>query len=253
MGIYTKVVSIVNPIDDIKVSVGGSLKNIESAWIFVNGVRKQVFPTTEEWTLIYENTDPGIYEKELGWGKYRCEIGGAGGSGGAVSQFRGNDESHYATNGSKGYTATAFFEIGFEQSKLVNIFVGAGGSSARAGGATGYTGGWAGNGGTGYKNGLNGNYRSDEGWGNAGSGGGGGSSAVFVDGVVVAEAAGGQGGAAYSVYVGTRTGGVGGNNGGTSGNGVSGGAGVGTGGSGTYTSGAGANGYVRIYISNMKP
>lgn len=207
----------------------------------------------EEWSFVTEFTTPGEHPQSLSWGKYKVVMSGGGGSGGAVSQFRGNDNSHYARNGNKGYTTTVFFEILSGQLKTINFFVGAGGNSAHVGGSSNYKGGWAGSGGIGYKNGSNGTYSSNEGWGNAGSGGGGGSSAVLIDGVLVAEAAGGQGGTAYSVYVGTKTGGLGGNGGGAYGDGVSGGAGVGTGGSSSYTSGAGANGYVRIYKSNLKP
>ena len=270
MGIYTKVVSIVNPIDDIKVSVGGSLKNIESAWIFVKGVRKQVFPTTEKWTLIYENTDPGIYEKELGWGKYKITFSGGGGAGGAAAYGSAGHAGQYANNGSAGEEKTFHYSVEENETVTLSGIIGTGAAGSYAKGLGnqpnrfGIDDARAGAAGTGYDNGKQGSSRSDykgepgplesyDGYGAAG-GSGGGSSSVSINGSLYSTARGGNGGTASartSVFP-AQSGGQGGSGGVSNGTGAAGGTGK-TFYKGEGTSGAGANGYVRIYISNMKP
>ena len=84
MGTYSKVVSVVKPIDAIRTFIGGTAKDITSAWVFINGVRKQVFQTTEKYTEIFSKTSSCSYSTSLGFGKYKIVISGAGG-GGAVA------------------------------------------------------------------------------------------------------------------------------------------------------------------------
>ena len=266
MGIYTKVVSIVKPIDDIKVSVGGSLKNIESAWIFVKGVRKQVFPTTEKWTLIYENTNPGIYEKELGWGKYKITFSGGGGAGGAAAYGSGGHAGQYANNGSAGEEKTFYYSVGENKTVTLSGIIGTGAAGSYAKGLgdqrvpLDICDAEAGAAGTGYDNGKQGSSRiyvsrdgAYDGYGAAG-GSGGGSSSVSINGSLYSTARGGNGGeaSARTSAFPAQGGGQGGSGGVSNGTGAAGGTGK------TFykdegTSGAGANGYVRIYISNMKP
>lgn len=84
MGTYSNVVSTVKPINAIRTFIGGVAKDITSAWTFVNGVRKQVFPTTESWTLVYSKDTAGTDTFNVGWGKYRVEMSAGGGGGGAA-------------------------------------------------------------------------------------------------------------------------------------------------------------------------
>lgn len=84
MGIYSNVVSTVKPIDKIRTFIGGVAKDITSGWVFVNGVRKQIFPTTEVWELVFEQLTPGTYTFNVGWGKYKIEMSAGGGGAGTA-------------------------------------------------------------------------------------------------------------------------------------------------------------------------
>ena len=199
MPTYSKVVSVIRQIDTAHVFIGGTRKDITSGWTFVNGVRKQVFPSAENYTKIYENNTPGAYSTILSWGRYKIVLSGAGGSGGAGSATH-SDYRNWANNGSAGQEITVYVDVPSGETKTVSGTLGQGGRSSYAYArfpstliAT------AGDGGTGYANGTKGGtktgYGQEQSDRSAAAGGaGGGSSSVLVDGVLTSVANGGNGG-----------------------------------------------------------
>lgn len=223
----------------------------------------------EEWTLVYENTTPGAYSQNFGWGKYKVVMSGGGGSGAALIRYSSavNMEGNDCYNGAAAAQETAFVNVLSGENKTFSGIIGAGGGGSYVlldGAATNASYGAVG---TGYQNGSTANtiyrYVDSEGGvirNNTGAwvgGSGGGSTGLEIDGVLVATAAGGNGGNVGVNYGGYKMsyGGTGGSGGTTSGTGSAGGANVNVRSqySTSRTSGAGDNGYVRIYKSNLKP
>ncbi len=252
MGTYIKVVSSVKPINKISVLVNGVIKNIKSGWVFVNGQRKQVFPTTEAWTEIYNKGTPGSYSQTLGFGKYRIVMSGGGGAGGvAVNHDFGGDKS--ATNGSAGELQSFYFDVADGTTTTVSGVVGAGASFSditTVGTDVRTT---VGTPGTGYASGTSGESKSSY---QAGpyasvSGSGGGSTNANVGGTNHIAKGGNGGAASEERHSGTRQPGIGGSGGTSSGTGASGG--VRRTGMTHARGGSGSKGDVRIYKSNFYP
>ena len=222
----------------------------------------------EEWTLVYENTTPGAYSQNFGWGKYKIEISGGGGSGAASIRDTNGMEYEYTQNGYSGEKKTVVAAIYTGENKTFSGTIGGGGKGAtvrvlkqsdRYKGEAFY-----GNAGQGYQNGSTPNTKYEYnhestfmlGGGAWVGGSGGGSTSLEIDSVLNTVAAGGNGGTVNVNYSGYKisNGGVGGSGGTTSGLGANGGSSVDKKNvSGTYTSGNGSDGYVRIYKSNLKP
>ena len=272
MGVYSKIVSVPKQIDTIHTFIGGTKTDITSGWTFVNGVRKQVFPSTEYYTEVYSSTTAGSYSESLSWGKYKIVISGGGGSGSACIRESTQQETTTLQGGFAAQEKTVFVEVGNDETKTISGTIGAGGggayvymsASAAWGDTTTVTSSY-GAGGAGYQNGNTpGNKYAvsrpyARAWGAVG-GSGGGSTSVLVDSVLLDVAAGGNGGTVTINDSGYRTsaGGAGGNGGTTSGTGSAGGArGYWFAGSshsaGSVTSTPGTDGYVRIYKSNIYP
>lgn len=256
MGTYVNVVSTIKPVDKIRTFIGGVATDITSAWTFVNGVRKQIFPTTEEWTLVYEKTTAGAYGTDLTWGKYKIVYSGGGG-GGAASSATSSRHCN-ASSGSAGEENTYYLDVSPNTTTSVGGTVGAGGTGAYAKPSTATVG----VGGSGYQSGANGTKSGEQGSGfrqvmTAGGGGGGSTSVggVTIGWRFVKGGNGGTGSIQISkidpYYYGY--GGAGGSDGTSSGTGASGGAGSASNRGGTVTGGSGADGYVKIYKSNFYP
>lgn len=218
----------------------------------------------ETWTLVYSKDTSGAFSYSAGWGKYKIELSGAGGSGGATARAH-VDNSHSESNGSNGELITAYSSV--LHSNLV-IFSGIIGSGARGSyaeskrsGSSGFTPApVAGAAGTGYAFGTKGTTAyfkeatgsTRDSWSCA-SGSGGGSSSVLVDSTLLGYAKGGNGGNAKVYGTSQKNGGIGGSGGVSSGNGASGGTAIAGYNNSNVTSGAGSDGYVKIYKSNLYP
>lgn len=231
-------------------------------------------PTENYDDMVYEKTTAGNYSTALDWGKYKIVFSGGGGSGAAIA-YGSTENERYANAGSKGEEKTVYLNVMVNESKTISGIIASGGQPSSARGRRDEPLGWAsataGNAGTGYANGTKGGAKTTYGqhstnqvnydeYGAAG-GSGGGSTSVAINNETPTVARGGNGGNArihltrnYSHYsdLGNVSGGAGGSGGFSSGTGASGGAGAAKY-DGTTTSGAGANGYVRIYKSNLKP
>lgn len=259
MPTYSKVVSVIKQIDTAHVFIGGTRKDITSGWTFVNGVRKQVFPSAENYTKVYENNTPGAYSTTLSWGRYKIVLSGAGGSGGASSSAH-NSYLNYANNGAPGKTFTAYIDVASGDTRTISGIIGSGGKSCTARGYDNGNGSYSvGAAGTGATNGTKGTGQVVN-------------TETTIPRITSAAAAGGSGGGSTSaVGIGTAAGGAGGNcralnsanrqangTGGAGGSGSNQGNGA-AGGAGRYawdalaTSGAGSNGYIHIYKSNIYP
>lgn len=269
MGVFSEVISATRQIDTIHTFIGGTRTDIVSGWVFVNGERKQVFPSAEYYTEVYGKTTGGAYSESLSYGRYKIVISGGGGSGGAVIREQNAGTMDLNQNGYAGEEKTIYLDVPFGITKTISGTVGSG-----AGGASVYISADAapksisasyGAVGTGYQNGNTANIkyeilRSYPGsWGSVG-GSGGGSTSLLIDGDLNSVAAGGNGGTNRINENGWHysNGGAGGNGGTTSGTGAAGGTraywvcyeGHGA---NTVTSGSGTNGYIHIYKSNIYP
>lgn len=215
----------------------------------------------EEWELVAEFTNPGSYSQSFDWGKYKVVLSGAGGSGAAAAQAHSRN-IRYANNGSAGEQNETIINVYENQTSLFSFVIAASAQGSYAKGthsipavAEAAVGGV----GTGYENGLSGTkatriiHSGDDTGGYAVAGGsGGGSSSLSVNGVVTKIAKGGNGGGGEVIYAGVAKGGIGGSGGTSNGNGASGGNAA-TVLNDRVWSNAGANGYARIYKSNLKP
>jgi hypothetical protein len=231
--------------------------SLQKGFFLTNSYNPDLPP--DEWTLVYENHTPGSYSESFGWGRYKVELSGAGGSGGASSSAH-SSSYNYANNGASGKLFTAIVEVFYDETKTISGVIGSGGKSSTARGYDFQTGSYSvGAAGTGATNGVRGagevkNYTrpGDPTSSSAAAGGSGGGSTSAVG---IGTAAGGAGGDCRARNSGNQnangTGGAGGS-GSNQGNGASGGA-------GKYaydalaTSGAGSNGWVKIYKSNVYP
>ena len=274
-GIYSKIVSTTRQIDSIHTFINGARTDIKTGWVFVNGVRKQVFPSAETYTQVYSKTTGGNYSTTLGYGRYKIVVSGGGGSGSSVAiRKTGSIQSRTQYGGSAGELKTIMIDVPYGQTWTFSGTVGTGGSGSHTYAGTSAHSQSAGAAGTGYANGTQGSTRyfmvanypgvdsSDAGWGAMAGGSGGGSTSLFVNGVSNSVARGGNGGSAslYNAgpmgYVGTQSvsGGTGGSGGISNGTGAAGGAAsYGAGSNSGNTSGAGTNGYIRIYKSSIFP
>ena len=216
----------------------------------------------EEWELVAEFTNPGSYSQSFDWGKYKVVLSGAGGSGAAAAQAHSRN-IHYANNGSAGEQNETIVNVYRNQTSLFGFVIASGAQGSYAKGIQNALPSAAvatvGNAGTGYENGVRGTgvrivrTSGDDLGGYAVAGGpGGGSSSLSVNGVVTKIAKGGNGGSGSVAYAGVANGGIGGSGGTSNGNGASGGNAA-TILNGEVWSSAGANGYARIYKSNLKP
>lgn len=255
MGTYIKVVSSVKPINKISVLVNGVIKNIKSGWVFVNGQRKQVFPTTEAWTEIYNKGTPGSYSQTLGFGKYRIVMSGGGGAGGvAMNTDRLFDAKVW--DGSAGELQDFYFNVADGETINVSGVVGAGAGQSSIRGRALEVITTIGTPGTGYASGTNGAavgiYTGGDHYGSV-SGSGGGSTNANVGGTNHIAKGGNGGSASDGHNSGTRQPGTGGSGGVSSGTGAAGGMGRRSSIPGSVNSDAGSNGYIRIYKSNFYP
>lgn len=264
MPTYSKVVSTLRQIDTIHTFIGGTRTDIDSAWVFVNGERKQVFPSAEQYTQVYEKTTGGSFSETLPYGKYKIVISGGGGAGAAIARAGDDDvKIQYNQNGFAGEEITVYLDVMFGETKTVSGTVGTGaaGSYVRCYAGTGQQSASVGAAGTGYGNGTVGQTgtvpggEQDRGdYGAMASGSAGGSSILYIDSELQGIAKGGNGGSCQVRWYGTKTfaGGVGGSGGTTSGTGAAGGGAI-TLWKNVGTSGAGVNGYVRVYKSSLYP
>lgn len=209
----------------------------------------------EEWTLFYEKTTAGSDSTTLPWGKYKIVISGAGG-GGAAAGWNESSGTRYANNGYKGEEKTIYVNVDYGNTLAISGIIGAGGGGAAARiEHTNYN--YAGAGGTGYQNGSSGTIQTYSQLGVAATtagGGGGGSTSIEWDSNIQSVANGGNGGnARYSKGNIWGFGGTGGSGGTTAGTGAAGGTGSATYGSSQQYGGKGTDGYVKIYVSNLKP
>lgn len=218
----------------------------------------------EEWELVAEFTNPGSYSQSFDWGKYKVVLSGAGGSGAAAAQAHSRN-IRYANNGSAGEQNETIVNVYRNQTSLFGFVIASGAQGSYAKGIKRYqpyssdAAATSGTVGTGYENGLIGDTKtrvnfsgSDTGGYAVAGGSGGGSSSLSVNGVVTKIAKGGNGGSGSVAYAGVANGGIGGSGGTSNGNGASGGNAA-TILDGEVWSNAGANGYARIYKSNLKP
>jgi hypothetical protein len=212
----------------------------------------------ETWELVFEKNTSGAYSQSLGWGKYKIVFSGGGGSGGASSATHWNYQD-WANNGSAGEESYIITTIGYDATRVYSGIIGEGGKSSYAYSRYDETPTvTAGNAGVGYENGTKGGTKSGMGEsvadrsGAAGGAGGGSTSLTLGSSGGTIFAKGGNGGAASADRIDSVSGGIGGSGGTTSGTGAAGGNGA-FGYRGPATSGAGADGYVRIYKSNIKP
>lgn len=131
MGIYTKVVSTAKPVNQIRTFIGGVAKDITAAFVFVNGVRKQVFPNTEEWTLVYEKTTSGSDTFAVDYGKYKIEVSAGGGGAGTALQVSGYPARAGNSAGASGGTgAYGSAILSYFEADTLSFTVGARGSGA---------------------------------------------------------------------------------------------------------------------------
>ena len=268
MGAYSKVVSVLRQIDTAHTFIGGTRADITSAWTFVDGERRQVFPSSDFYTQVYAKTDPGSYSETLSYGRYKIVISGGGGSGGADAYGETNGVTRWANPGDSGEEITVMLDVPYGETKTISGIIAQGGQPSKARGKQNDTSSQyatAGAGGTGYDNGKKGGakyfpstsgmiYVNDS-FGVAG-GAGGGSSSISIDGGTVQVAKGGNGGNARIKYTNyfdyPVSGGAGGSGGTTTGTGAAGGA-KGHKWDGTATSGAGTDGYIKVYQSSIFP
>lgn len=228
----------------------------------------------ETWMLVFEKDTSGAYSQSLGWGKYKVVFSGGGGSGGVIAYSRTEIiSSSFAHNGSNAEEKTIYFSVSVDDTKTLSGIIGSGAAGSGARGRRNVFSpspqASSGAAGVGYQNGSKGGAKTTyyeypgtphtySEFGAAG-GSGGGSTSVSIDNSTPETARGGNGGSArldLTAYnagqIGTVNGGVGGNGGVASGSGASGGEGAQKY-DGATTSSAGADGYVRIYKSNIKP
>ena len=218
----------------------------------------------EEWTEVSTHTTAGAYSDSLTWGKYKIILSGAGG-GGAAAGWSEASGTRYAANGYKGEEKTIYVNVDYGNTLAISGIIGAGGGGAAARiRHTNYN--YAGSGGTGYQNGSSGTItqKSSEDdftfCATTSGGGGGGSTSIEWNSNVQSVANGGNGGTArYYASKGFNQiniwgyGGTGGSGGTTAGTGASGGIGVAHYADVQSIGTAGSDGYVKIYISNLKP
>lgn len=207
----------------------------------------------EEWTEVSTHTTAGAYSDSLTWGKYKIILSGAGGGGAAAGWSHASSNPSYAENGYKGEEKTIYVNVDYGNTLAISGTIGAGGGGAAArAGSTNYN--YAGAGGTGYQNGSSGTIQkhSEYWYASTAGGGGGGSTSIEWNSDVQSVANGGNGGAARYGNV-WGYGGTGGSGGTTAGTGASSGIGDAHYGGGQNTGTAGSDGYVKIYISNLKP
>lgn len=225
----------------------------------------------EVWTLVDNITAAGPYYKQLDWGKYKIVISGGGGSGGAGSATH-SDYRNYARDGSAGQQLETVISVERKATKTLTGIIATGAASSYAYAQKGkgtydpmtqttkYTPVYtvtAGEPGTGYASGTKGSTNGGKGQASddssgASGGSGGGSTSLSVDNVLTLLAKGGNGGIGSADEIGESAAGIGGSGGVSSGTGAAGGKGV-FGYKQAATSGAGANGYVKIYKSNIFP
>lgn len=212
----------------------------------------------EEWTLFYEKTTAGSDSTTLPWGKYKIVISGAGG-GGAAAGWNESSGARYAENGYAGEEYIEPLEVAKNQNTTITFTIGAsgGGAAARAR-HDNYN--YAGSGGTGYQNGSSGTIQKYTTTGQfplvdaVTAGGGGGGSTVLGINLSWFFARGGNGGTARQSHYGIwGYGGTGGSGGTTAGTGAAGGTGSATYGNSQQWAGNGSDGYIKIYVSNLKP
>lgn len=215
----------------------------------------------EEWTEVSTHTTAGAYSDSLAWGKYKIILSGAGG-GGAAAGWTDSSGTRYAENGYKGEEKTIYVNVDYGNTLAISGTIGAGGGGAAARiEHTNYN--YAGSGGTGYQNGSSGTTQKEVSPGfqaSTSGGGGGGSTNIEWDSDIQSVAKGGNGGnARYLHQKGAAIiniwgyGGTGGSGGTTTGTGAAGGTGSATYGSSQQYGGKGTDGYVKIYVSNLKP
>lgn len=255
MGLYTKVGSTTQEITQLSVNVDGVAKNVHTVYTQIDGVRIRIFPSTEIWTLVYESTTPGAYSYNAGWGSYQIVMSGGGG-GGAASGWQSGHGTRYTNPGNNAEQKGVSVNVYQNTTLTISGIIGAGGTGGKA--RFGHTNiNTGGTGGTGYQNGSNGrNQVVTSGFStiSVSGGGGGGSTSTGWDNIVKDTAKGGNGG--DSRYVNASAwgpGGTGGGGGTTTGTGASGGSAMHETDDHQATGGTGANGYVRIYKSNILP
>ena len=264
MGLYTKVGSTTQEITQLSVNVDGVAKNVHTVYTQIDGVRTRLFPSTEVWTLVYEGTNPGSYTYNADWGSYQIVLSGGGGSGAGIARHGDDDiRVRIYDGGARAEELTTSIKIYQNDSKVFSGTLGSGASGAYVrsdGGANtssaGAAGSGEGNGSVGQSAAGN-NATLRPSYYAISSGSGGGSSSLYVDNVLTTISKGGNGGTCQvridpAGTILTKNGGAGGSGGTGGGSGAAGGAGISIWKSAAYT-GAGANGYVRIYKSNILP
>lgn len=218
----------------------------------------------DEWTLVYEKTTSGAFSYTAEWGKYKIEISGGGGSGGATARAHlGN--SHSETNGSNGESLIKYSNVGISDTVTFSGTIGSGAQGSYAESRRDESPIFtpspsAGAAGTGFDSGTKGTaqyYKHSSGGGadswSCASGSGGGSSSVFSGNTLLGVARGGNGGIAKTLNISQQNGGIGGSGGVSSGSGATGGVAAAGYNDSNVRSGTGSDGWVKIYKSNIKP
>ena len=91
--------------------------SLQKGFFLTNSYNPDLPP--DEWTLVYENHTPGSYSESFGWGRYKVELSGAGGSGGASSSAH-SSSYNYANNGASGKLFTAIVEVFYDETKTIS-------------------------------------------------------------------------------------------------------------------------------------
>ena len=152
MGLYTKVGSTTQEITQLSVNVDGVAKNVHTVYTSIDGVRTRLFPSTEEWTLVYEGTNPGSYTYNADWGSYQIVLSGGGGSGAAVARYN-SGTIDFIYGGSAGEEKTVLVNVYENETKTFSGIIGNGGGSAYARATENTMTATPGSGGAGYQNG----------------------------------------------------------------------------------------------------
>lgn len=179
MGIYTKVVSTLKPINEILVSVQGTMKDAIGVYSFVGGQRKLLFPDI---TLLYSKNTSGSFSFAIPTGKFQyvyIEYAGAAGQQFAIR----NEDGAIFFLGDVGAGSIMAISRPVTKGQVISGIVGQQPEKSINNVS----------GGSGYNNGGNGGSWDQSGvTSGAFSSGGGGSTGVVVDGTTY-EASGGSG------------------------------------------------------------
>lgn len=129
MGVYSKIISTVRAISNIRAFISGESKDINSAWVFINGQRYLVYPTGG--VVVFEQSTPGTYTFTATVpAKYEFTVVGGGGGGLGLELHPTGYTVSYTGRGG-GSSGVSKFVFNLQQGDVVNLTVGAGGAKSR--------------------------------------------------------------------------------------------------------------------------